>query len=84
MPLPEGYVQPDPLFSLDQVVRRIEHGDPRKATVLEIDHREWDPGDYRYRLAYEEGGEGWWPEHGLEAWKPEFEPDYVPPVSEPE
>ncbi len=75
--------EPTPSFTEGQIVRRVEEGAPRRATVVKVDHKR-DPGDYVYFLAYAEGGKGWWPEHGLETWKPEFDVDVVPLAAEPE
>ncbi len=50
-------------FAIGDTVLRREDRPERRATVLEIDT---GTDETIYRLAYAEGGEGWWPELALE------------------
>lgn len=52
-----------PKFAVNDRVRRIEDREVVGATVLEVDAE----SDIFYRIGYDEGGEGWWPEDSLEA-----------------
>lgn len=51
------------MFEIGQSVLRKEDRDVRGATVLAI---EGDGDEAVCLIAYEEGGEGWWPQSALE------------------
>lgn len=57
----------DPVFGINQRVRRIEDREIVGATVLGF---EPDMNSWNYEIAYDEGGTGWWPENCLEAEPP--------------
>jgi hypothetical protein len=50
-----------PRFSIDDTVYRADSGD-NAATVLSVEEID---GAAIYRIAYAEGGEGYWPESAL-------------------
>lgn len=51
-------------FEIGQRVTRREHRETKGATVLSAQ----DSGDgWFFLIAYDEGGEGWWPRDALEA-----------------
>lgn len=52
-------------FQIGQRVRRRENRVSTGATILDADPA--DPQEPMYRLAYDEGGEGWWPQGALSA-----------------
>ena len=51
-----------PAFAIGERVQRLEPRALTAATVLEIEMTDTVPN---YRMAYDEGGEGWWPEGTL-------------------
>ena len=65
-------------------VELIEDTGSTGATVLEVANimRGDDVFEISYRVAYDEGGEGWWPESALKG--EEEEPDEEEPESEEE
>ncbi len=56
-----------PLYSIGAAVLRREDRPERRATVVEIVEGVDDLEAAVYRLAYAEGGEGWWPQDDLDA-----------------
>lgn len=50
-------------FSIGQRVARCEAREVTGATVIAIDTS--DPDETLYRISYDGGGEGWWPQSAL-------------------
>ena len=53
-----------PLHAIGAAVLRREDRPERRATVTAVEE---GPDGPIFRLAYAEGGEGWWPEEAVEA-----------------
>jgi hypothetical protein len=53
-----------PSFAEGDRVLRLEARGSRGATIMAVED---EGGSAVYRLAYDEGGEGWWPKDALEA-----------------
>lgn len=59
-----SYQAAKPRFGKDDRIRRNEAGPSVGGTVLEVTD---GPDGVLYKIAYDEGGEGYWPEAALEA-----------------